>query len=72
MPADTDAPGELLTAVYKLLDERPRTVTLNDVADGTGLPVQWVKVLSARKIKNPSVNRVERLYTYLKGQPLNV
>lgn len=65
-------PGELLTAVYKLIEERPRSVTLQDVADGAGVPMPWLKVLASRGIANPSVNRVEKLYTHLSGGALNV
>ena len=63
---------KLRAKVLELLDNRPRTVTLKDIAEGSGLPEAWLKTFAAGKIADPSVNRVETLYTYLTGKPLNV
>lgn len=58
--------------VLELLASRPRNTTYKDVAEATGLPEPWLKKFAANEIKDPSVNRVETLYNYLTGTPLNV
>ena len=65
-------PGDLLTRVLELLADRPRNMTYSDIALATKLPEPWIKTFAAGQIKDPSVSRVEILYTYLTGNPLNV
>jgi hypothetical protein len=67
-----DYKPRLRDKVLTLLEERPRSLTLKDVAEGSGLPEAWLKSFASRKINDPSVNRVETLYTYLTGKPLDV
>lgn len=58
--------GRLHTETKELLDRRPRTVTLQSIADKTGLTLSWLSSFSSG-INHPSVDRVERLNDYLKG-----
>lgn len=63
---------KLRDKVLDLLANRPRNVTLKDIATGADVPEAWLKVFAAGRIADPSVNRVEVLYNYLNGKPLNV
>jgi hypothetical protein len=56
--------------VLEKLRSRPRETTLRHIADATGLHLDWLEMYSQRKIKDPSVNRVETLYVYLTGEEL--
>ena len=47
-------------------------LTLQEVAVGSGLPYDWIVSVKYDRIKNPSVNRVQQLYEFLSGKPLNV
>lgn len=38
----------------------------------TDLPYYWLKKFRSQEIKEPSVNRVQRLYEYLTGRELAV
>ena len=71
MAKDTP-PGELYQAVLRLIEERPRIVTLKDIADGADVPLAWLKTFAAGNIRDPSVNRIEVLYGYLTGKSLDV
>lgn len=65
-------PGELLTKVLTMLSDRPRDVSYKDISDKLNLPEPWIKAVATGQIKDPSVNRIEMLYEYLSGTPLNV
>ncbi|WP_139020493.1 hypothetical protein [Citromicrobium sp. JLT1363] len=68
---DTYTP-RLRAKVLKIIEERPRTVTLKDIAEGADVPLAWLKTFAAGNIGDPSVNRVEVLYVYLTGKSLDV
>lgn len=63
---------KLRAKVLELLGNRPRNMTYKDIADATDLPEPWLKTFAAGRIADPSVNRVETLYNFLTGKPLNV
>lgn len=63
---------KLRDKVLDMLANRPRNVTLKDIAKGADVPEPWLKTFAAGRIPDPSVNRVEVLYNYLNGKPLNV
>ncbi len=42
------------------------------VAVATGLSYSWIVTFAADRMRNPSVNKVQRLYEYLTGKPLRV
>lgn len=69
--AKTETPGRLYAATLELLSTRPYSQSLRDIAEATGLPEAWLKTLTAG-VKDPSVNRIEKLYTYLSGKSLDV
>lgn len=43
-----------------------RRMSLREIADSTGLGVQWLYKLNQGHIANPSVRRIERLVLYLR------
>ena len=63
---------QLYGRTLELLKERSRSVTLKNISEATGLPEPWLKTFAQEKVADPSVNRVEILYAYLNGKPLNV
>ena len=63
-----DQPGTLMLETQKLLKDQD----LLDIYSKTGISFYWLRKFSSGEFKNPSVNRVQRLYEFLKGQPLFV
>lgn len=59
-----------MTQTQKLLaaSEQP----LTDVALDTGISVDWLSRFRCGTIRDPGVNRVEILYTYLSGDVLTL
>lgn len=53
----------LLESTLKLLDKDGRTPS--ELARASGLSYHWLMKMRARAIKDPSVNRVERLHNFL-------
>lgn len=45
----------------------PRNIRNTDVAKATGLSVAWITDFTKGKIKEPSVDKVNKLYIYLKS-----
>lgn len=43
-----------------------------DIFKATDIPENWLSRFAAGRIDDPSVNRVEALYTYLAGTPLEL
>ena len=67
----TDPPqGSLHRRTRDLLKESPKTLPV--IYKETNLSFYWLKKFSANEIKDPSVNRVQRLYEYLMGEELGV
>ena len=62
--------GTLYERTLVLLKESE--VSLPKVYLDTRLPYYWLKKFSSGDIKNPSVNRVQKLYEYLTGRELDV
>lgn len=60
----------LLTRTRELLKSYPGTYF--SIYDGTGIQPTWLSALATGRIKNPSVNKVQRLYEFLRGQPLSL
>ena len=57
-----------MTETQRMLKEQD----LLTVYSETGISFYWLRKFSSGEFKNPSVNRVQRLYEFLKGQPLSV
>lgn len=55
-----------------LLNNRPRTVSLDDIAVATGLEKHWIKSFGLARSEDPGVCKVETLYTYLTGKSLDI
>ena len=67
----TKAPeGKLLAAVRVMLLET--AVPSLDIYAATGIPPNQQWAIRAGKTKNPGVNKIERLYTFLTGEELDV
>lgn len=64
--------SRLYNVTLQLLADRPRRLTLNKIAEDTKLNIGWLMDFGTRRIKEPSVFKVETLYTYLTGKPLDV
>ena len=61
-----DQPGSLMLETQRLLKERD----LLAVYTATGISFYWLRKFASGEFKNPSVNRVQSLYEFLKGEPL--
>jgi hypothetical protein len=57
MPADK--PCTLYTATLNLLHQHARSLV--DIHKESGVPFYWLKKFSAGEVKDPSVNRVQKL-----------
>lgn len=60
----------LMSQTWRLLKYRGQT--LAEIQAGTGIPHYWLRKFLGREIKDPSVNRVQKLYEYLTGKALKV
>lgn len=45
---------------------------LSQISIESKIPYHWLKSFRYGAISDPSVNRVEELYTFLSGQPLRI
>lgn len=61
-------PQSLMLETHRLLKERKQT--LAQIHTSTGLPFHWLTKFLGNEIKDPSVNRVQKLYEFLAGRPL--
>lgn len=66
----TDAESTLLARTRELLKEHGGTYF--DIYDGTGIQPTYISALVTGRMKNPSVNKVQRLYEFLSGNRLTV
>lgn len=62
--------GKLLAETRRLLKEHKRTY--QQIYDHTSLQPGWLSGVCTGAIKEPSVNKVERLYEYLSAKPLQL
>jgi hypothetical protein len=62
----------LLVRTLDLLRNRPRSVSLSSISQGTGLPREWLISILRRPHSSPSVDRIQQLYEYLGGNKLEV
>lgn len=62
----------LRDTVLSLVQNRPVHQTLKQISADTGLQLGWLKLFAQNKISNPSCNRVEKLYEYMTGKPLEL
>ena len=64
--------SKLLTSTMKALAERPRVLTYEVIAEECGVSARWLQQLVAGKIEDPGVCKVEAVYVFVTGKPLNV
>jgi len=48
------------------------SLSLREIADRADLPYDWLTAIKYDRIKNPSVNRIQKLYEFLTGNTLPV
>ena len=54
---------------FKLLRDRPASIKLKDVAEGSGLPLSWINLFNVKGDKcSSSIDKVEQLYRYFTGK----
>jgi hypothetical protein len=53
-----------------LVRDRPRTVTIADLAEATGLKPRWIQAFVSDQHGSFCVDKVETLYVYLAGREL--
>ena len=68
--ADTPIKGSLHRKTLDLLKQSG--IPLLEIYKETNLPYYWLKKFRSGEIKEPSVNRVQRLYEFLAGRELEV
>jgi transcriptional regulator with XRE-family HTH domain len=65
--------SKLQVKTLDLIRNRPRKITLQDIAREAGVTVSWLKqLLKNDGIEHPSVRRIEAIYSYLSSKPLEV
>lgn len=65
--------GKLRLKTLKLLQERPRTLTLSTISNDTGLTMPWLNFfLSKGKECDAGSNKIVKLYEYLSGKTLKI
>lgn len=62
--------SKLYARTLELLKQRPRTLTIQKIAEDTNLPLGWLYSIICHPDLQPAVNRVECLYEYLSGQKI--
>lgn len=65
-----DRPLSLMKTVQKLLKDDPRSIP--EIYRESGIPFYWLRKFADNEYKNPSVNRIEFLYTFLTGKELQL
>ena len=56
----------------KLLRDRPASMNLKEVAEGSGLNEAWIRSFHQGKVNNPSVVFIEILYEFLAKKSLKI
>jgi hypothetical protein len=68
MKAKQESPGSFMLKALELLND-PK-VDLLEIHKGSQLPFYWLREMKAGRIRNPSVNRVQKLVEHLTKRPL--
>lgn len=63
---------KLRDKTLELLQNRSIQQTFQKIEEDTGLRVDWLSKLSQGQIPDPSSNRIETLYEYLSGNPIQL
>jgi transcriptional regulator with XRE-family HTH domain len=71
MPESQQIPRKsLLDCTRQLLIDRPRKITITEIAEKIDVSASWLDALIAGRINEPSVNSIQRLYEFLKNDSL--
>ena len=62
-----DFPSETKEETIRLLNDRPRTLTLAKIAEATGLSTNWLTMFGRGRITHAGIGRVEALNRFLKN-----
>ena len=62
--------GTLLQRTRDLITDSDKTHM--QICIATGLQVNWISGIATGRIKDPSVNRIQKLYEYLAGSKLAI
>lgn len=62
------ADGSLLARTRTLLRESEQSYL--DIYEATKLTPNWLSLLARGKLREPSVNKVQKLYEHLSGKPV--
>jgi hypothetical protein len=68
MTTDSTPPGTLYERTRELLKTDPRGIL--DIHKASNVPFYWLRKFQGGEIKDPGVNRVQRLYEFLTDRPL--
>lgn len=71
-PKPTHFPSQLEQKTRELYLKLPRNISDADIANATGLSATWICYFVKGKSKFPSPGRLEKLYEYLSGKPLQL
>lgn len=64
---------KLRDKALKLLRDRPASIKLNDIAEGTGLSLSWVKKFAATGERfSPSADKLVMLHDHLAKNKLKI
>ncbi len=55
----------LYQQTFKLIQDRPARISLQNIADDTKLNYSWVCKFHSGEITNPTYNNLQKLYDYL-------
>lgn len=59
---------DLLTKTRQMLSTRPRKLSLNSIANDTGLTYHWLRAFESERAEDPGVRKVQTLHDYLAAQ----
>lgn len=62
----------LIERTRELLRSRPREITYRTIEQDTGLNVEFLRMIAARRSTDASSSRVLTLYQYLSGKQLDI
>lgn len=65
-------PSVLEKITLELYAKLPRNISDSDISEATGLPRTWICQFTKGRIKQVPVGRVEALYAFVNGKPLEL
>ena len=62
----------LFEKTIDLIENRSNKITLQMIADECDMSLAWICKMKRGAIKSPSVHVIEKIYTYLNGEGLDL